>query len=141
MSVTRSASYTVFMKAVSFVFLAFLLASCSPAHGGDRSVAFRWSFEQDDSLNPDGNPNTNAILEARYSDGTTEKKTIDTVNGSCGKLPDLQTVQCYGAGFGQRYRIQKGETSYVIQKQEFEEATPDVASNPTEYETIAEFPF
>lgn len=133
-------TYTAGMHKSLLALPALLLLGCAQADVPARSVAFRWSFEAADTVNPDGNPNTNAILEARYSDGTTEKKTIDTVGGSCGKLPDLQTVQCYGAGFGQRYKIEKGTTSYLVLKQEFEEASPDVATNPTAFKTIAEFP-
>jgi hypothetical protein len=111
-------------------------------------VSFAWSYEQASSLNPDGNPNTNIFLEATYKGGIFERKLIDTTGGSCNALPDTdadslpntQNIQCYGAGFGDRFKITKGPQSYLVNKMSFEEGSPDYVAPSTPYEVIAEFP-
>jgi len=108
---------------------------------------FQWSFEQADTLNLDGQAQTNVYLLATYENGKSERKLIDTVDGSCSELPgkyegdvsDTGKVQCYAAGLGQQYRITKPANSYVIEGKLFEEALPD--SKPADYkwESVAEF--
>lgn len=110
---------------------------------------FAWKFENDSTLNPDGNPRTNVVLEAKYNDGMTRRERIDTVDSSCSELSDKEAdslantkdVQCYGAGLGFRYKITKGESSYLIMRQMFEEALPDTEPVQYQYVTVAEFPF
>ncbi len=108
---------------------------------------FVWKFEEADSLNLDGIPETDIILEATYSGGKVETKLIDTTPGGCNTLPDsedsvagAQSIQCYSAGLGYRFRITKGENSYNIERKTFEEALPDYEPPVYEYEVIAEFP-
>lgn len=132
--------------------VALMLAGCSAADVPDndadptRSVTFSWSYEEADSLNPDGMPETDIYLEAVYGDGARERVMIDTVPSSCNALPDADsdslpgstTVQCYGAGLGYRYKVTRGEDAYLVQRQEFEEATPEYEPVPQNYEVIAE---
>lgn len=109
---------------------------------------FTWRYEEDDSLNLDGNPQTNIFLEVKYSDGIIQSKLIDTTPGSCNDLPDSDedtvphstNIQCYSAGLGYRFKITKGETSYRVERKTFEEALPDYNPSLYEYEVIAEFP-
>lgn len=108
---------------------------------------FAWTFEDDDMLNPDGNPQTNIFLEATYSDGTLRKELIDTVPSSCttlpdpeeGSVPNTSAVQCYGAGLGYVYKITEGEQSYRVERKQFEEASPEYEPPVSEYEVIAEW--
>ncbi|MDQ5952974.1 MAG: hypothetical protein QG551_202 [Patescibacteria group bacterium] len=102
---------------------------------------FTWSFKPANSLNGDGNPNTDVFVEAKYSDGEIVKKLVDTSHGGCNQLPDSDNVQCYGAGLGFNYRITKGEKSYLIERQEFEEGSPDYNPPVQDYKVIAEFSF
>ena len=119
---------------------------------GDGIVAppsFSWRFEPADTLNGDGNPNTNVFLDVKYGDGEVVSKLIQVSHGSCNELPDADadsvlgttTVQCYGAGLGFYFKITKGEKSYFVMKKEFEEGSPDYDPPVQEYKVVAEFPF
>lgn len=109
---------------------------------------FVWSFAEDDSLNLDGMPQTNVLLNATYSDGEAISKLIDTTPGGCNELPEAAedsvagsaVVQCYSAGLGYRYKITEGDISYLVWRKTFEEALPDHTPPPYEYEVVAEFP-
>lgn len=108
---------------------------------------FTRKTEYSDSKNLDGLPKTKLSLEAKYADGTIQTKHIDTPDGSCNALDDREAdqlasttiFQCYAAGFGYRYKIVKGENSYVVMRKSFEEGSPEY--NPPEqvYEAVAEF--
>lgn len=108
---------------------------------------FTWMYEPDTTLNPDGFPRTVVSVVATYPSGASETKKIDTVDGSCNDLPDAEvgsvsgttTVQCYYAGFGYRFKITQGPVSYLVQRKEFEEASPDYNPPVAEYEVVAEF--
>lgn len=110
--------------------------------------AFEWEFEDDDTLSPDGVPNTALFLTATYSDGETVRKEIDVTHGSCNSLPENETdsvpgtrdIQCYAAGLGYRYKVVEETGSYLILRQTFEEAMPGYEPPDYQYETIAEFP-
>lgn len=110
---------------------------------------FTWRFEEADTLNGDGNPNTNVFIDAKYSDGEVISKLIQVSHGSCNELPDVdgdtlsgtKNVQCYGAGFGFVFKITKGEKSYQVMKKEFDEGSPDYSPPPQEYKVVAEFTF
>lgn len=114
----------------------------------ERKVVFNWRFESADTLNGDGNPNTNVFLDAKYSDGEVVSKLVQVSHASCNELPenDLDTlagtknVQCYGAGFGFTFKIVKGENSYEVMKKEFEEGSPDYNPPVQKYEAVDEFP-
>lgn len=115
---------------------------------GGRDVVFDWIFEEADTLNGDGNPNTNVFLYAKYDDGEVVQKLIQVSHGSCNELPDADAdsvpnttnVQCYGAGFGFTFKITKGENSYLVMKKEFEEGSPDYDPPEQEYKVVSEFP-
>lgn len=108
--------------------------------------AFAWKFEPDDTLNGDGNPNTNIYLEAKYYDGEAVSKLIDTTHGSCNELPDIDAdsvpgstmIQCYGAGLGFTFKITKGEVSYLVMRKEFEEGSPDYDPPVQKFKVVAE---
>ncbi len=109
---------------------------------------FAWVFAEDHSLNPDGFPQTTVSLVATYPDGSVKDRLIDIVPGGCSILPDPEegslhgssAVQCYYAGLGYRYRVVTGDTSYLVERKTFEEASPDYEPPQQEYETISEFP-
>lgn len=109
---------------------------------------FTWRFEEADTLNPDGNPNTNVYLTATYPAGEVESKLVDTTAGSCNEVPDMAedialnstVIQCYSAGLGYYFKITEGEDSYQIERKTFEEALPDYEPPEYFYEIIAEFP-
>lgn len=113
------------------------------------SATFSWSFEKAATLNLDGNQNTEVVLLVVYGDGRTEEKVIETVPGGCNELPDHDSealkgtfsVQCYYAGFGERFRIVMGEHAYQVERQEFEEGSPEHNPPIKSYEVVAEFPF
>lgn len=109
---------------------------------------FAWKYAVADSLNGDGNPETNVFLEAKYPGGAVETKLVDTTPGSCYDLPDAEkgsvagttTIQCYHAGLGYTFKITKGEKAYLVKRKTFEEGSPDYIPPETEYETVSEFP-
>jgi hypothetical protein len=107
------------------------------------SPTFTWRFENADTLNGDGNPNTNVFLDVKYSDGEVKSELIQVSHGSCNVLPDGKenNIQCYGAGFGFRFKIVKGEKSYLVMKQEFDEGSPDYNPPEQEYKAVKEIPF
>ncbi len=110
--------------------------------------AFVWEYKSAVTLNPDGIPETEIYLDARYVNGKAQKKLIDTVPSTCSELPDAEndsavgttTIQCYGAGLGFKFKITKGQNSYQVQRQMFEEASPDHNPPTYEYVVVAEFP-
>lgn len=110
---------------------------------------FTWKFENAESLNLDGMPNTNVYLEVAYSGGGTQKKLIDTTPGGCNMLPDNEKdsvqnssdIQCYSAGLGSRFKITKGKESYLVMRKMFEEALPNHTPPNYKYEVVSELPF
>lgn len=113
------------------------------------AISFDWKYEKSDSLNLDGNPNTNVLLEIKYENGIIQNKLIDTVPMGCNILPDTKEeiiapnstiTQCYGAGLGYWYKITKGNDSYKVERKTFEEALPDFEPPLYQYEVISEFP-
>jgi hypothetical protein len=109
---------------------------------------FTWKYEPDDSLNPDGLPQTNVYLEASY-DGDVVRKLIFTAPGGCNDLPEKEkdsvpnstVAQCYAAGYGDLFKITRGEKSFLVMHKIFEEGSPEYTPNETKYTAIAEFPF
>lgn len=112
------------------------------------TTSFNWEFEETSALNLDGQPQTEVYLRATYENNISDRKLIDTVDGSCSELPgkyegDISNtgkVQCYFAGLGQQYRITSGENLYIIERKLFEEALPDSPPINYEWEPLAEFP-
>jgi len=113
------------------------------------AVTFTWIFEKAAMDNPDGIPKTNVALEVKYADGSVVKKNIETVDGSCNALADKDAdsvasstkIQCYAAGFGQWFKVTKGDGAYNVQRKNFEESTPEQTPTNYAYETLATFPF
>ena len=113
-----------------------------------KASTFIWKYEEADSLNLDGIPNTNIFLEVKYENGIIQNKLIDTTAGSCNDLPDIKEdsvpnstiAQCYSAGLGYRFKVVKGESSYLVMRKKFEEALPDYTPPSYEYEVVSEFP-
>ncbi len=119
-----------------------------PEYSTDTPQTFAWKYEQADSLNLDGIPETNVFLELIYPSGLIEKKLIDTTPGGCNDLPEhdpesipgLATAQCYSAGLGYLFRVIQGTESYMVQRKIFEEASPEYTPSVETYETILELP-
>ncbi len=121
-----------------------------PTQGNTTQVeplAFIWRYEKASTLNSDGLPKTNVFLEAVYPNGSIDRKLIDTRDGGCNDLPDSDAdsvaishdAQCYAAGLGYHYKVTKGETSYLVQRKKFEEASPDYTPPVSAYEVVGEF--
>ena len=88
-----------------------------PTQGTSNSATttFAWRFEEAQTMNPDGMPQTNLYLTIEHSNKKIEQR-VDTVDGSCselegekyeGDVSNTGNIQCYAAGLGQRYRITK----------------------------------
>ncbi len=109
---------------------------------------FSWRFEEAETLNGDGNPNTNVFLDLKYPGGEVKSRLIQVSHGSCNILPDAQidstpgttNIQCYGAGFGYRFKIVTSENSYLVMRQEFDEGSPDYNPPIQEYKVVLEIP-
>jgi hypothetical protein len=111
--------------------------------------SFAWRYE-DGGLNPDGLPNTRIGMDVTYEDGFLLSIPVDEVAGSCNAVdisdadtdivPGTTKIQCYAAGFGQWYRLVRGNSSYEIVRKFFEETPPDIVPAEFEYETVAQFP-
>ena len=108
--------------------------------------SFEWKFENADSLNLDGQPNTDVFVEVTYESGEVKAFLVDTQSGGCNALDSAdedkaigsKNAQCYGAGLGFTYKITKGEDSYLVKRKQFEEALPDYNSPAMKYEVIFE---
>jgi len=95
--------------------------------------SFEWKFEDADSLNLDGQPNTDVFVEVTYESGEVRDVLVDTQPGGCNTLDSAdednalgsKNAQCYGAGLGFTYKITKEEDSYLVKRKQFEEALPD----------------
>lgn len=119
-------------------------------HTGDIKEApvFTWKYEPDDSLNGDGLPQTNVYLETSYSSLKKTSKLVATVPGSCNDLPDREkdsainssVAQCYAAGYGDLFKITKGERSYLVMRRVFEEGSPEYNSPVQPYKVVLEIP-
>lgn len=103
-------------------------------------ATFTWEFEDADTLNGDGQPETNVYLTTLYLSDEDKRILIDTVDGGCseiegeqyrGDISNTGKIQCYYAGFGHQYRITLGKTGFNVERKYFEEALPNV--EPTEY--------
>ena len=109
--------------------------------------SFHWGYEQLGKAGEDEIPRAKVSLTARYADGTETTKEIDTIDGSCntytdyepGIYPRSQMIICYYAGFGRYYKVVESEGAYLVQRREFEEATPDHDPPQQEFQTIARF--
>ena len=131
-----------------FVYRTYFFTEVIPKQN-DQPSTFTWRYEKATTLNLDGIPNTDIFLEMTYPNGEVRRMLIDTTPGSCNDLPDTDadsvpnstTIQCYSAGLGYRYKVTKGEHSYIVQRKTFEEALPDNNPPAYEYEVIREFPF
>jgi hypothetical protein len=111
-------------------------------------TAFAWVHEADESLRADGQPQTNISVEVKYTDGTAARHFIHTVPMSCSVLEEqgsdsvaTSTLQCYAAGLGYRYKISKGNVSYLVYQKAFEEALPDQKPIDYEYHVVGEILF
>jgi len=136
------------------IFFGFLIYgkhfSDSPSYELEKkgSMVFEWKFEESKVLNPDGNPANNVFLLVTYESGRADKKLMDTTDGGCAELPDAEkgsapdtkNIQCYYAGLGFKYKITKGDFSYLVLRKAFEEGSPEYIPPEQEYEKIAEFP-
>lgn len=112
----------------------------------DKSNAqFEWVYESKDEK--DGIPQTAISLVAHYTDGTTEKKLVDDIEGGCNEYssPDKDVytgskmIICYYAGFGRYYKVVKAGDAYLVQRKEFEEASPDYNPPVQSFQTIVQF--
>ena len=104
---------------------------------------FTWSYETDESGDV---PSTVVYATATYEDGTSVRKEIDTVQGTCATHPDpaadaygATQIICYYAGFGTYYKVVASGDTYAVQRQEFEEASPDYQPPVAAFETIVTF--
>lgn len=105
---------------------------------------FTWSYRtyEDHDI-----PYTEITLTATYIDGTVERKIIDTIDGSCNTYettdPDVYSgstmIICYYAGFGRYYKVIENKGSYLVQRKEFEEASPDYDPPVQSFQTITQF--
>jgi hypothetical protein len=110
-------------------------------------VGFSWRFENANSLNGDGNPNTDIFIDILYENREVVSKLVQVSHGSCNELEEVErdslagtkNVLCYGAGLGYRLKIVKVDNLYRIMRQTFEEGSPDYTPTILPYETIAEF--
>lgn len=113
----------------------------------NNATAFVWQFEPNNaSSTPDGFPQTNVFVEVKYPSNIARKIFVETVPMSCNELDEVamdavagsKEMQCYAAGRGYRYKITKGEESYLIQRMAFEEALPDQPAPSHDYHVISE---
>ncbi len=116
-----------------------------PTEPDKTNARFEWSYEAKGEK--DGIPHTIVSLLARYTDGTTEKKQIDEIEGGCNEYvtPDKDVysgskmIICYYAGFGRYYKIVQSGVNYLVERKEFEEASPEYNPPIEDFQTIAQF--
>jgi hypothetical protein len=111
-----------------------------------KSFAWRYGNAGEDAY---GLSRTKIFLDISYENGQTVSKVIDEVQGSCNDIDPSEDdkdmvvnttkIQCYAAGFGEWYKIVKGDDSYEVRRKYFTEAEPDVLPPVYEYETVIRF--
>ncbi len=113
------------------------------------TTTFAWRFEEAQTNNLDGIPQTNIYLTIEHSNKKIEQR-VDTVDGSCsemegekyeGDVSDTGNIQCYAAGLGQQYRITQSKYVFFVERKLFEEALPDTVAPVYEWEVVKEFSF
>jgi len=110
---------------------------------------FTWRY-QEAGEDKYGLPLNNISLDAKYENGKIVTIKVDQVQGSCNEIDmskddadivkNSTKIQCYAAGFGQRYKIVKGINSYEVLRKYFVEAEPDSVPPDYKYEKVAEVP-
>jgi hypothetical protein len=106
--------------------------------------SFQWSYQEFEESEI---PRTTITLTARSSDGVSQTKEIDTIEGGCNEYaePDVDAyststmIICYYAGLGRYYKVVEQDGTYLVQRKIFEEASPDYVPVQNEFETIASF--
>ena len=111
--------------------------------------SFTWRYEKGGN-DLDGMPKTQIILDVVYENGKFVSKKIDEVQGSCNvvnpsskdtdQVKNSTQIQCYAAGFGERYKIVTGDQVYNVVRKNFVEAEPDSVPPNYQYEVVAEIP-
>lgn len=111
----------------------------------DRGLpTFTWSYE---SFESEMIPRTTVSINARYEDGTSETKQVETIEGNCNEYtePDADVyskstmITCYYAGFGRYYKVVEKNGEYQVLRKEFEEASPDYEPPIANYEVLVNF--
>ena len=105
---------------------------------------FTWDYTTSEK---DGIPQTAIAITANYPDGSTARKIVDVVEGSCNDYtqsdsdvyPDSTMIICYYAGLGRYYKVMASNGAYLVQRRVFEEASPDYNPPVTGYETVVSF--
>lgn len=109
------------------------------------NARFEWVYEP--MGEKEGIPQTTISLVGHYTDGTSEKNQIDKIEGGCNEYsnPDKDVYKgsteiiCYYAGFGRYYKVVQSGERYLVQRKEFEEASPDYNPPIQDFKTIAQF--
>lgn len=116
-----------------------------PAQVDKSNAQFEWVYEPKGEK--DGIPQTTVSLVAHYTDGTSEKKQIDNIEWGCNEYsnPDKDVylgskmIICYYAGFGRYYKVVKAGDVYLVQRKEFEEASPEYSPPVEDFKTLVQF--
>jgi len=106
--------------------------------------AFEWSYRDFEDKDI---PYTEITLTAFYDNGPAVARTIDTIEGNCnvfeeadGDVYERSTmIICYYAGFGRYYKVVESGEEYLVQRREFEEASPDYNPPQQSFRTIERF--
>lgn len=105
---------------------------------------FLWEYS---AYEIEGILHTRISLTASYPSGAAITKTIDDIEGGCNEYSELDEdvyrhstmIICYYAGLGRYYKVIADGDGYVVQRKEFEEASPDYSPPQQEYQDIATF--
>lgn len=105
---------------------------------------FTWSYK---SSTIGDIPQTEISLTAKYEDGNSVTKVIDTVEGNCNEYEDADAdtyerssmIICYYAGLGRYFKVVADGAGYTVLRKIFEEASPEYDPPTHQYEAIASF--
>lgn len=106
--------------------------------------AFEWSYR---AFQREEIPYSVISLSAQYPNGVRQVKEIETVEGSCNEYPEPDAdvypkstqIICYYAGLGRYFKVIEKGGEYLVQRKEFEEASPEYNPPVQEFETIVRF--
>jgi hypothetical protein len=106
--------------------------------------AFEWSYSYSSRSDI---PWTTVHITARYPDGATTTKQLETIEGGCNEYekrdadvyPLSQMIICYYAGLGRYYKVVEEGNGYAVKRKTFEEATPDYNPPVQQFETVTTF--
>lgn len=108
-----------------------------------KPVSFTWDTKIVTDKPETGTVESQVNLIATFADKSTQKVEVGVFGGSC-NLQDIDVklalnskqLTCYFAGAGDNFRVVEANGKFMVQRQEFEEGSPDYNPPIQKFETV-----